>query len=299
MELERGSGILLHITSLPSSFGIGDLGPEAYHFVDQLAAAQQKYWQILPLNPTDPFFHHSPYSSLSAFAVNPLIVSPELLVAQGLLSADAIASPPFQDSGAVDYAAAQAYKMALYARAFQNWRADADENFALFENEQAFWLDDFALFTVLREHFDGHTWIDWPPELRERDPQAIADKRKEFTDAIQFVKFQQYLVNRQWQALKTYCGDKNISIIGDLPIYIEYGGVDVWGAPHYFKLDDDKRPYVVAGVPPDYFSKTGQRWGNPIYNWWKLQEHGFSWWSDRLAQNLKLFDIVRIDHFRG
>jgi 4-alpha-glucanotransferase len=299
MNLDRGSGILLHITSLPSSFGIGDIGPEAYHFVDQLARARQKYWQILPLNPTDLFFHNSPYSSLSAFAVNPLIISPELLVTDGLLSAQAIVSPPFQDSNIVDYAAAQKYKMNLLEKAFHNWQADADENYAAFENEQAFWLDDFALLMVLKEKFDGQLWLAWPAALRDRDPAAIAEKRSQYADAIRFVKFQQYIVNKQWKALKTYCADKDVKIIGDLPIYIEYGGVDVWCSPEYFKLDENKRPYVVAGVPPDYFSKTGQRWGNPIYNWIKLKEHHFSWWIDRLRQNLKLFDIVRIDHFRG
>lgn len=299
MNLERGSGLLLHITSLPSPFGIGDLGPEAHHFVDLLAEAQQKYWQILPLNPTDSVFYNSPYSSLSAFAVNPLLFSPQLLVQDGLLSPSDIASPPFEENNPVDYDAVRTYKTNLLSLAFQNWQADQNGEFAAFEKEHAFWLDDFALFTILKEQFDGTSWIEWPEALKNRQPAALAQKRAEFSDEILFVKFQQFLVHQQWKALKAHCAEKNVKIIGDLPIYVEHGGVDVWCAPELFKLNEEKKPYVVAGVPPDYFSKTGQRWGNPIYNWEKMQQNKFTWWSNRLSQNLKLFDIVRIDHFRG
>ncbi len=299
MKLERGSGILCHITSLPSAYGIGDLGPEAFRFVDLLAQARQKYWQILPLNPTDAIFYESPYSSLSAFAVNPLFISPERLADDGLLTKDDIAAPPFEQNGSVDYEAVKKYKMDALAIAFKRWTSTSDKDFDDFEKEHSFWLDDYALFSVLKDQFDGASWVDWPVELRDRHTSALAQKRKELAEKILFVKFHQYLVHKQWKALKAHCAARNVKIIGDLPIYVEHGGVDVWCSPELFKLNEVKRPYVVAGVPPDYFSKTGQRWGNPIYNWEKMQQNKFAWWSNRLAQNLKLFDIVRIDHFRG
>lgn len=299
MNLERGSGILLHITSLPSAFGIGDLGPEAYEFVDRLAEAHQKYWQILPLNPTDSIYGNSPYLSVSAFAVNPLLVSPELLMRDGLLTKSEITSPPSFSPETVDFDSVKAYKLELLLKAFHRWNAGQSADFAQFHQEHGYWLDDYALFTVLKEHYQGKSWIDWPKALRDRKPAALQQKRSEFAQEILFVQFQQYIVHKQWLALRTYCAEKCVRIIGDLPIYIEYGSADVWCSPEYFKLNNQKRPYVVAGVPPDYFSKTGQRWGNPIYNWDKLQKDNFSWWAARLSRNLKLFDIVRIDHFRG
>lgn len=299
MHLERGSGILLHISSLPSPFGIGDLGPSAWQFVDQLETAHQKYWQILPLNPTDTIYGNSPYLSVSAFAMNPLLISPELLVRDGLLDRAEIAKPPEFPADKVDFAAVKTYKMPLLQKAFLRWDSSRDQQFAGFLQEQAGWLEDFALFIALKETQAGKNWHEWPVALRDREPSALTKKTKELAREILFVQFQQYLIQNQWRNLKNYCADKGIQIIGDLPIYIEYGSVDLWCNPDYFKLDEQKQPYVVAGVPPDYFSATGQRWGNPIYNWQKLQEDHFSWWAARLSRNLRLFDIVRIDHFRG
>ena len=298
MKLERGSGILLHISSLPSAFGIGDLGPEAHTFVERLANAKQKYWQILPLNPTDSIYGNSPYLSVSAFALNPLLFSPEALLRDGLLKKSELASPPPFPQDAVDFEAVKAFKMELFERAFGRWQKE-DEDFAQFHREQAFWLDDYALFMALREHYRGKSWNDWPKTLRDRQPAALDKKQRELDRQIRFVRFQQYILDKQWRALKDYCRQMGVQIIGDLPIYIEYGSADVWCSPQFFKLDAQKRPYVVAGVPPDYFSATGQRWGNPIYDWEKLQADDFRWWAARLSRNLKLFDIVRIDHFRG
>lgn len=299
MKLERGSGILLHISSLPSAFGIGDLGPEAFDFVERLANARQKYWQILPLNPTDSIYGNSPYLSVSAFALNPLLFSPERLVDDGLLKPSEIAAPPSFPEQTVDFEAVRAFKYDLLERAYVRWRSAPGEDFARFHDEQAFWLDDYALFMALRQQYSGKSWVEWPKTLRDRQTAALAHKSKELARQIELVQFQQYILHKQWHALKQFCAEKQIRIIGDLPIYIEYGSADVWCAPQFFKLDDNKRPYVVAGVPPDYFSATGQRWGNPIYDWEKMQADEFRWWAARVSQNLKLFDIVRIDHFRG
>ncbi|MBN1480527.1 4-alpha-glucanotransferase [candidate division KSB1 bacterium] len=299
MYLKRGSGILLHISSLPSPFGIGDLGPAAFQFVDQLKKAQQKYWQILPLNPTAAIYGNSPYLSVSAFALNPLLVSPELLMHDGLLDRTEIATLPAFPADKVDFTTVTTYKTQLLQKAFFRWERSRDQQFETFLQEQAGWLEDYSLFMALKEAHAGVNWHEWPAELRDREPAALATKAKELADDILFVQFQQYLVQKQWHHLKKYCVEKDIQIIGDLPIYVEYGSADVWCNPDYFKLDEHKQPYVVAGVPPDYFSATGQRWGNPIYNWPKLQQDHFSWWIARLSRNLRLFDIVRIDHFRG
>lgn len=299
MNLQRGSGILLHVTSLPSVHGIGDLGPEAYAFIDQLADIDQKYWQILPLNPTEAIYGNSPYLSASAFAVNPLLISPEHLEREGWLTAPELTSPPDFASHSVDFQAVRDYKMNLFKQAFDRWRNASDPDFDHFFETESSWLQDYALFMALRAQYSNTSWVEWPEPLRDRDPDALLQKQNELADPILFIYFLQYMVQKQWQALKSYSNDKGIQIIGDLPIYVEFGSADVWCNPEFFKLDEHKRPYVVAGVPPDYFSKTGQRWGNPIYNWDKLQQDNFSWWTARLTRNLKLFDLVRIDHFRG
>ncbi|MCI0694669.1 4-alpha-glucanotransferase [candidate division KSB1 bacterium] len=297
----RGSGILLHITSLPSAYGVGDFGPEAYRFADFLTEAQQCFWQFLPLNPTQSMLGHSPYSSHSAFAGNPLLISPELLEQEGILrAADLPRAPSFRD-GRVDFPSVIDYKKKLLAAACQQYkgRLAKDHEFEHFCRENAHWLDDYALFAVLKEHFHEAGWDSWPVALRDRDPQALREAEKHFHDQILPKKFVQYLFYRQWFALKNYCKNKNLQLIGDLPIYVSFDSVDVWANPELFKLDEEKRPVVVAGVPPDYFSATGQLWGNPVFNWEKLRETRYAWWAKRLEHNLKLCDIIRLDHFRG
>lgn len=298
MKIDRGGGILLHITSLPSAYGIGDLGPGAFQFVDLLAKAKQKYWQILPLNPTEALFQHSPYSSPSAFALNPLLISPALLVDDDLITAEEAAFEQGLSEDEIDFDAVQTHKNKILRLAFKRWQKQ-NENYESFCEQQKSWLADYALFMALKDQHEDVSWVDWPAPLRDREPNSLAGAEKELRDEITYYKFLQFLLHQQWSALKTRCAEKGVQIIGDVPIYVEHGSVDVWRQPGLFKLDKDKRPTVVAGVPPDYFSETGQRWGNPIFNWQAMQEEQFNWWAARLARNLSLFDIVRIDHFRG
>lgn len=302
MKLIRSSGILLHLTSLPSNFGIGDMGPWAYRFVDFLAAAKQSYWQILPLNPIDPIYGNSPYQSPSAFAGNQLLISPELLSENNLLSKGEIDPGVDFPVAKVAYQLVWEYKKRGLKLAFTNFqKKKLPEDYEKFCQENSSWLPDFALFMALKSKYGGIPWSDWPEDLRDRKPEALSSipREKEIAERINFEKFQQYIFYKQWTQLKGYCQEKKIQIIGDLPIYVNYDSADVWAFPELFKLDENKRPYVVAGVPPDYFSETGQLWGNPIYRWDKMQEEGFTWWINRLNQILKLVDIVRIDHFRG
>jgi len=295
----RGSGILLHVTSLPSPHGIGDLGPGAYRFVDFLAESKQRYWQILPLNPIDADLS-SPYHSVSAFAGNPLLISPELLAEDGLLSLNTLESPPKFSAEKVFYPAVWKYKEKLLEEAFDSFQEKgADEEYRNFCVEQAHWLENFALFKALKTKFKGQLWSDWPPEIREREEEALRTVSVDLSGWIQREKFLQFIFYRQWHALKMYCRQKGIEIIGDIPIYINYDSADMWVHPELFKLDEQRKPSVVAGVPPDYFSSTGQLWGNPIYRWEVMKEDRYSWWTERIGHNLKLFDWVRIDHFRG
>jgi 4-alpha-glucanotransferase len=297
---KRGSGILLHITSLPDSYGIGDFGPEAYRFVDFLAQTKQSYWQILPLNPIDPAFGSSPYHSNSAFGHNTLFISPELMIKKGLLHNSDFEPLPRFLQGRVDYPAVIAYKRKLFDRAFELFQTKKkEEEYTRFCAENAYWIDDFALFVAFKDHLQGKIWSDWPPEIRDRNPGAIDSVKKEMYQVIEREKFLQYLFIQQWAALREYCHKKGIRIIGDMPIYVDYDSVDCWTHPDLFKLDKEKRPYAVAGVPPDYFSATGQLWGNPLYRWDVLRQRGYDWWIKRMEHNLKIFDLVRVDHFRG
>lgn len=295
----RSSGVLLHLTSLPSSFGIGDLGPEAYRFVDFLQKTRQSYWQILPLGPTDPKYDNSPYHSTSAFAGNPLLISPELLVKDGLLDETDIEVDGEISNGRVGYRAAIRAKVPLIEKAAKRFiEKGTDDAYRSFCNDHAEWLDDYTLFATLNAHFDAE-WVDWPDELTHRNPEALAAARSDHAADIEKEKVLQYLFFKQWFALKDYCLEQGVQIIGDIPIYLDYDSADLWSHPEYFKLDHDKRQYVKAGVPPDYFSETGQLWGNPIYNWDLLKERHFDWWIQRIAHNLKLYDWLRVDHFRG
>jgi 4-alpha-glucanotransferase len=300
---KRASGLLLHITSLPSAHGIGDLGPEAYHFADFLAAARQTYWQILPLTPIEEGLGNSPYSSASAFAGNTLLISLEFLVQEGLLHADDITEVPRFDKNQVDFSEVRAYKEPLLHKAYERFFTHASaadmQAYESFCTDNQSWLDDFALFYPLTLHFDYQPWREWPEAIKNRTPQGIAEYAHLLRDEARKVKFLQYLFARQWFALKKYCNDRGIHFIGDLPIYVQYQSADVWANPEIFKLDRDKKPYAVAGVPPDYFSETGQLWGNPVYDWEKLQKTNYEWWVKRVGHNIRLFDMVRLDHFLG
>ncbi|HEY3304986.1 MAG TPA: 4-alpha-glucanotransferase [Candidatus Binatia bacterium] len=299
--MSRASGVLLHITSLPSPFGIGDLGPWAYRFADFLAAERQTYWQILPLAPTDPVRGNSPYDSRSAFAGNPLIISPELLLREDWLRPEDLEEhPPFARER-VQYEIVTAYKARLLDKVFQRYqnRAALDGGFEKFCDQNAGWLEDYSLFTALKARFDGAPWPDWPEPLRDREKSALTQWKKKCREEMKKEKLFQYLFFQQWSALKEYANGKKILFVGDLPIYVSGDSADVWANPHLFKLDKAKRPTVVAGVPPDYFSATGQLWGNPVYRWDALKETNYAWWFKRLRHNLACFDRVRLDHFRG
>ncbi len=298
---KRGSGILLHITSLPSSFGIGDLGPWAYRFADFLSQTKQRYWQILPLSPTDSMSGNSPYSSLSASAGNKLLISPELLIDSGFLTKDDIAAAPVFPDGRCDYASVIPYKMNLFHLAYERFKMNKNEKNAYEEfcSLQKEWIEDFAQFVVIKNHSNGQAWSEWTRGLRDRNPKDLTKIKNDFFEEIEREKFLQYLFFKQWLSLKQYCNERGIKFIGDIPIYVNYDSADVWTHAKIFKLDKEKKPSSLAGVPPDYFSKTGQLWGNPIYNWDVLKRTGFKWWLQRVAHNLQLVDVLRIDHFRG
>jgi 4-alpha-glucanotransferase len=301
MLSKRSSGILLHITSLPSAHGIGDLGPAAYQFADFLTAARQNFWQILPLNPIDGGLGNSPYSSASAFAGNTLLISLELLVRDGFLLPEEIGEVPHFAAGRVAYDAVRAFKNPLLHKAYQRFFAEASTEercaYEAFCREHSGWLDDYTLFVALNIHFNYQNWNEWPTAIRDRHPEAMQEYRERLSEPIRVEKFLQFIFFRQWFALKAYCAERGIHFIGDLPIYVHFQSADVWSNPQVFKLDGDKKPYVVAGVPPDYFSETGQLWGNPVYNWDYLREHRYAWWKRRMKHNVKTLDLVRLDHF--
>ncbi|MBN1831681.1 MAG: 4-alpha-glucanotransferase [Deltaproteobacteria bacterium] len=296
----RRSGILLHLTSLPSAFGIGDMGPSAYRFVDFLAESGQTYWQILPLNPTDSLHGNSPYHSSSAFAFNPLLISPEALIQEGWLLQEDVETLEEFPPRKIDYKSVTAYRNRLFDRAFERFKSrNRVEEYDQFCSANAFWLDDFVLFSALKSHFHGQAWTEWPDELRDRHPDALQSMRKILRKEIEKEAFLQFLCFRQWGHLKDYCNGKQIQIIGDVPIYVVHDSAAVWVYPELFELDGGKRALKVAGVPPDYFSETGQLWGPPVYRWDILRKEGYHWWVQRIGHNLKLFDFLRIDHFRG
>ena len=296
----RGSGILLHVTSLPSNYGIGDLGPWAYRFTDFLSESKQSFWQILPLNPTNLAFGSSPYSSPSAFAGNPLLISPESLVEDGLLASSDIHDSHFFSNERVDFITVTNYKEALFQKAFNNFKKKGSSNeFEEFCAKNSYWLEDYALFAVLKSHYNGIVWSEWPTEVTNRNKRKLEDLKNSLRDKVEAEKFIQYIFFKQWFSLKSYCNNKKINIIGDIPIYVNHDSADVWSNPEIFKLDKKKWPKFVAGVPPDYFSKTGQRWGNPVYRWNIIRKNDYQWWIKRMDHNLKLFDMMRLDHFRG
>lgn len=301
MAFPRSSGILCHPTSFPSPYGIGDLGEGAYGFIDWLAAAKQQLWQVLPLGPTG--YGDSPYQCFSAFAGNPLLISPERLVRDGLLPREALADVPAFPLEKVDYGWVIQYKQGLLRRAFAHFETAATpaQRSALeaFVSRNAGWLPDFALFMAVKGHFGGGSWHDWPRDIRLREASALAQFRRELSGEVNYQAFLQWAFFEQWEELKAYANARDISIIGDVPIFVAEDSADVWANPEQFKLDEEGCPTVIAGVPPDLFSATGQRWGNPHYDWDRMRRDGFQWWIERIGQTLKLVDIVRIDHFRG
>ena len=283
MKLGRCSGILLHVTSLPSRFGIGDLGPESRRFADFLSAANQKLWCVLPLGPTGP--QHSPYECRSAFAGNPLLISPEQLVARGYLSNKDLRSAPRFSASRVEFATVRSYKESLLKNAFREFSETRD--YLKFERVHSWWIERFALFMSLREANGGVAWTRFDPKIKA-DPSAI-----------RYHKFVQFEFFSQWQALRKYCAQRNISIMGDLPFYLEHDSADVWSHPEIFDLDANGESRTVGGVPPDYFSRSGQRWGTPTYRWDKLKATGYKWWLDRFRAAVESMDLLRLDHFRG
>jgi 4-alpha-glucanotransferase len=305
----RACGVLLHISSLPSRFGIGSLGPEAHAFAETLAAAGLKYWQFLPLTPTSTFIGNSPYSSNSTFAGNPLFISLEILRQEQLLTEAELAGasrrlrenrPGFRPDR-TDYNEATSQCAYLLDLAFQRKEPslDGDRDFEAFVRGNSGWLADFALFTAIKTSLGGAGWTAWPEDLKWRDPEALHKWQAEHKSSVLKHQFIQYLFFRQWQALRERCARLGVGLIGDLPIYVTHDSADVWARPDLFNLDARGEPLTVAGVPPDYFSATGQRWGNPVYNWDRMRKENFSWWIKRLAHNLALADLIRLDHFRG
>lgn len=296
----RSSGVLLHPTSLPSQYGIGDLGPAAYAWVDALARAEQRWWQMLPIGPTG--YGDSPYQSFSSFAGNPLLLSPERLAGDGLLHPGDWAGVHFPDHE-VDYGNVIPFKNDLLDRAWRNFCGGAADflrqPYLEFQNREAGWLDPYSLFTAIKEEQQGASWHTWPTPLKRGEPDALKAARGRLVEAIDRVRFRQFLFFRQWFQLKEHANRKGIYLIGDTPIFVASDSADVWGHPDLFLLDPERRPTVVAGVPPDYFSPTGQLWGNPLYDWGHLERTGYAWWIDRLERALACFDLVRLDHFRG
>ena len=295
---KRASGILLHPTSLPGPYGIGDLGPEAYKFADFLVAAGQSLWQVLPLGPTG--YGDSPYACYSAFAGNTLLISPDQLIKEGLLDAVPESTSSINK---IDFGEAHNLKDQILRQAYVAYTKSTDtalrSAFETFAQQHAHWLEDYALFRALKDAHGGVAWNEWEPSFIRRTPSALERAREELREEIEAQMFYQFLFFRQWFALKCYCNERGISIVGDLPIFVAQDSADVWTNPEQFKLDKNGKPLVVAGVPPDYFSSTGQLWGNPLYNWEGMLADGFKWWIERVRATFTVVDIARVDHFRG
>ena len=300
MTFKRSSGILLHPSSLPSSYGIGDLGPQAFRFVDWLASTNCKLWQMLPLGPTG--YGDSPYQCFSAFAGNPYLISPDALLADGLLSQADLDAMKDLPAAYVDFGLMIPRKLDLLLKAFSNYRAHPEHlrsEFDYFCAENASWLDDYTLFMALKESYGGGAWGGWPEPLRSRKKTALRKAQTELSESVMRYAFYQFIFFRQWNRLRAYANERGIQVVGDIPIFVAYDSSDVWAHPDLFFLDKHGNPTVVAGVPPDGFSATGQRWGNPLYNWKEHKKDGYAWWLSRVASSLNIFDILRFDHFRG
>lgn len=296
--LERGAGVLLHISSLPSPYGIGTLGKAAYEFVDNLKAAGQKYWQVLPVGQTG--FGDSPYQSFSAFAGNPYFVDIDNMINDGLITkkdADSILWQRYAEY--VDYDKIYAGRFKLLRMAYAVWKNNIPKDYDEFEVKNEYWLFDYALFMACKGHFDNKSWQEWDDEIKNRTPEGIAKFEELLAEETGFWKFIQYRFFSEWNKLKKYANDAGIKIIGDIPIYVALDGCDVWSNPDQFLLDEELNPTCIAGCPPDEFSADGQRWGNPIYDWKKMEADDFAWWKTRIKASAKLYDVIRIDHFIG
>jgi len=299
MDWPRGAGILAHPTSFPGPYGIGDMGPNAKRFFDFLVAAGQRFWQTLPLGPTG--YGNSPYAALSALAGNPMLISPDRLAEDHLLPREVFTRTPDFPGERVDFGSVVAWKLELLRQAQAHFDAahPLRPAYDRFRQENAAWLDDFALFMALKEAHEQRAWVEWPAPYALRAPEALAEARRTLAQQIETHAFAQFLFFRQWKALREAAHARGIQIIGDLAIFVAHDSADVWAHPEYFDLDDAGQPHSVAGVPPDYFSATGQRWGNPLYRWDTLSDCGYGWWVERVRQALRIYDIIRLDHFRG
>lgn len=301
MKFERSAGVLLHPTSLPSKFGIGDLGPDAYRFVDFLSETNQKLWQILPLGPTS--FGDSPYQCLSAFAGNPLLISFEKLVEDEIASKNILNDVPYFPEDKVIYGDVIEYKFETLKKVFDEFQKKQNQklknDFGQFCNDEKNWLESYTLFVAIKNYFEGKPWNEWEPQISQRKAEALEYLENHLREEIEYQKFLQFLFFKQWMNLKIYANSKGIKIIGDLPIFVAFDSADVWVNRHLFEVSEDGKPLFIAGVPPDYFSPTGQRWGNPHYKWDLMEKDDYKWWRDRISSLLKLTDIIRIDHFRG
>lgn len=299
--MDRSAGILLHPSSLPSRHGIGDIGPGAHDYIRWLSKSGAAWWQILPLCPPGPGF--SPYSGLSTFAGSPWLVSPDALVEDGLLNAGDISSPPDFSETALDIGRMSRWKTSLLRISWDRFRRGSNrqvnEALEIFREQDGWWLEDFSLFAALKDHHKGQSWVDWPVSLIRREATTLIKAAKELKEEIGFHQYCQFLFFRQWSKLKSVAEDHGVSILGDLPIFVAMDSADVWAHPELFLLDEERRPTVVAGVPPDYFSETGQLWGNPLYDWKYHGENGYAWWIARTLHALDMMDAVRLDHFRG
>lgn len=295
----RSTGVLLHITSLPGDFGCGDLGACARDFATRLGASGLRYWQLLPLNPTTAVAGDSPYFSNSSPSGNPLLLSIEELISDGLLRASEATVAGHKHSGSTDFALARSTKLPLIALAADRLRdTGAGDAYEQFVRNNAHWLEDHALYTALRDRYRA-AWYDWPEPLKRRDPQAMDHARESLVDEVEREKFTQFLFQRQWERLRAHCQQQGVRLFGDIPIYVNYDSTDVWANTDVFLLDEALRPTLESGVPPDYFSASGQLWRNPVYDWQRLEETGFAWWINRLSTQFDRFDLLRIDHFRG
>ena len=301
MAFERSGGVLLHPTSLPGSYGVGELGEHARAFVDWLAAARQSYWQVMPLGTTG--YGDSPYQSFSAFAGNPYLISLDALLEEGLLIEEDLSELPDFDPRRVDFGLQYTWRSAVLRAAFDRFEgeafADLKGEFETFQKEEAGWLSDYALFMALKHAHDGKPWQEWEADIRARRAAAMARWRELLAREIRLNEFLQLLFFRQWRALRAYALGKGVQVIGDIPIFVAMDSADAWADPEQFLFDAEGQPLAVAGVPPDYFSATGQLWGNPLYDWDSMQKDGFRWWIRRFQGSLKLYDVVRVDHFRG
>ncbi len=294
----RRGGILMPVSAIPSKYGIGGFSKQAYEFVDMCKKAGQSYWQILPLGPTG--YGDSPYQSFSTFAGNPYYIDLETLIGEGLLTKKECEAADYgKNEARVDYEKIYRTRFAILKKAFQRSDLTGDQEFSDFCAENAFWLDDYALYMAVKNSFDGKSWIEWDDDIRLRKESALKSCRQKFAEEIRFYQFQQYEFTKQWKALKAYANKNGIEIIGDIPIYVAFDSADTWANPKLFQLDQDCVPLAVAGCPPDAFAATGQLWGNPLYDWVYHAKTNYEWWMKRIAFCFTLYDVVRIDHFRG